>query len=688
MKTLTSLGKARLCTVLVGVAAFLLFRATLHEGFFPGESARQAAIAMRLEPGVVFLKTTRLETGAAPSAAGRPRATFGSAPVTTDVVHFRTKLVFWRLASALAAALPLGGLPVSARLNGFCALLGAICAALAFALGRGLTLFLSFHATSLGARGRKRAAACAGLTGAVLLSTAMPFWISSTRCSPYPFEILLLLWMGYALFRAAVGHRTLPLLAFGILFGVSVFEWQVGLFLAPILLFFAFRAMRVGEVGDAYGVTRVLVGFAAGLLGYLLAVHFYLGREGVPFLLAFRELIYSFKYAGGLLFRGGAFESNPLLVSCCLAALPFLAMAAMAIWRDVDSATSSGGLLLFSLACTFSVCALDLPVSPWGASRAMTGVPLPVTSYLFNAAVGAYLAGQGALMARGRFLADAQGKKRGGRRPAAGDDDEDSGGRRGGDSPVGRVLLWYVTAFTVCMACWNGAKIRDWNDSFLDKVAAAAADALGPRTWVITDNRGLGSLLRIHARSLGKRIVVLDPADERAQQLFRNAIDSKADAFKDLPGESIAELRDELSATNAASFVDKWLAIDPAVGSKLEVMGPDEIALAGKKAVPSVLGFHAAENDAEPDWTRLADSRLGLWESLADVPPLGRDAPMWLRSSRAAARQRLADVGRYVADKLARRAETAKAQKVLAAAAAIAEEPAPPTGPDSYNSLY
>lgn len=682
MKLLTSLGKARLLTILVGIGSFFLFRATLHEGFFPGESARQASIAMQLEPGLVSLETTQIAKRTISPIGSGSRASVGTKSVTTDIIRFHTKQIFWRLASSLVAALPIGQIPVSERLNGFCALLGALCAALAFALGRGLTLFLSFHSTTLSAKNRKRAATCAGLAGAILLSTAMPFWIASTRCSPYPFEILLLLGMGYALFRASVGHRTFPLLVFGVLFGISIFEWQVGLFLAPIFLFFAFRAMLVGEVNDAYGVTNVLVGIAIGLLAYLLACHFFLAREGVPFLLAFREILFSLKYGAGLLFRGGTFESNPLLVSFCFAVLPFLAMTAMAIWRGVDSATSSSGLLLFALSCTFTVCALDLPITPWGATRTLAAHPLPVTSYLLNAAIGAYLAGQAALMAGGHFLARPKTRQH--------DDflDDDAPGDEHRDSPVGRILLWYVMVFTLCIAGWNAMKMRDWNDSFLDRVAIGAASDLGERAWILTGNDSLDSLLRIHARLQGKRIAVVNPASERALPLFRNAIDRKAETFRHLPPDDLAKLRDALATTNATAFITKWIFLDEEIGSKLIVMEADEIIHAGKIAVPAFIGFHAAPKDSETDWDELADRHLAFWATLSALPPLGADAPLWLRTDRAAARHQLAVVGRYLADKLAKDSHLDKAQKLLSAIDVLSEEPIATRGPADYHPLY
>lgn len=683
MKIFSSIGKARIMTVLVAIVAFFLFRSTMHEGFFPGESARQAAIAMQLEPGIVSLQTTQVEKRTIAPITGGQRTAVNSTSVTTDVVHFRTKHVAWRLVSTIVAALPIGQISISDRLNGFCVLLGALCVAFAFSLGRGLTLFLSFHATPLSAKNRKRAAFCAGFTGAVMLATSMPFWIASTRCSPYPFEILLLLGMGYALFRAAIGHRTFPLLVFGILFGISIFEWQVGLFLAPVFLFFAFRAMLVGEVNDAYGVTNVLVGFAIGLLGYLFTSHFFLMKEGVSFMLAFREILFSLKYGGGLLFRGGTFESNPLLVSLCFAVLPFLAMIAMAIWRSNDSASSSSGLLLFALACTFSVCAIDIPISPWGASRVLTTHTLPVTSYLFNAAVAAYLAGQGALMSGGHFIAISNKRKR-----QTDGDDEGNLDDEHKDSPVGRILLWYVTIFAVCMAFWNSAKIHDWHDSFLDNVATLAAQDFGERSWILKKSSNLDSLLRIHARLLNKRVVVLDPADERAIPLFKTAMGMKAPAFKDLSSDNIDKLRNMLATTNATLFVSKWISIDPMIGSKLEVPVPDDITIAGKEAVPSLLGFHAEVKDTLTDWEALADLHLSLWAKLADVPPLGHDAPFWLRTGRAETRNQIVRAGRYLEAKLVKESHLEKAQKVRAAVDAIAEEPIVAMGPADYHPLY
>ena len=51
MKLLTSTTKAFLLALFTGVFFLCLYWITLNDGFFPGEAARQASVAMRMERG-------------------------------------------------------------------------------------------------------------------------------------------------------------------------------------------------------------------------------------------------------------------------------------------------------------------------------------------------------------------------------------------------------------------------------------------------------------------------------------------------------------------------------------------------------------------------------------------------------------------------------------------------------------
>lgn len=665
-KLRTSIWHARLLSLLVGIGAFALFAATLHDGIFPGDSAHQVAAALRLEPYEVRTSTMRVE-------AARPQSGMSTEAVTTFELEqytttYHTRHVMWRAVSSMAAALPF--FDIAFRMNMLSALFGALAVACAFGLARGLFLFLSFHLSRLAAGRRKHAAAISGLAGAIALATAPAFWISATRCLPDTFEILVFLAMGLLLLRATVEGHELPLVVFGVLFGLSVFETNIGVMMFPVLAFITYRALLIGGMNDARGWGNVILGFVFGIAVYLVAACIQPLRGGTSFIEPLSEFAKTLQDIGNVVFGGAMFEEQARLITLCLAVIPFLSMIAMAVFRDNDEASSSGGIMLLALTCTFTISVSGISISPWGSYRLDGSKYLPSFIALLNAAVGAYVVGQGMTFAGGGLFA-----KKGSRKRFRADEADDlvdvtqvSANR---DYGVGRLLTWYVLAVSIFCAGWNYSHdVCDWRDGLIGKSAKGLVSSLDNHSWMVSGNPHFTTMARIFAFESGRRLSVINTANEKTTADRLSIAITRDKAFSGLQTDV---LRSSINETNAFSFVSAWLRIDPHVGSKLVLESDDMSEEAERRLVPFYVGYVA--EDGETDWVGLADGHLDFWRSLSGEPPIGAHAPVWLRRDRAAIRARMAKVGRQLAQDLVDNSFAFKAQSVLDAVNEVSDEP-------------
>ncbi len=668
MKFLTSSWKARLLALAAGMIFFGVYLATLNEGFFPGEAARQASIALRLEQGESSTQFRQVEERASRTLAGNANAV--SLGIRENIVVYRTKFLLWRLAGRGAARLPVGDLPF--RLNAFSAFCGGLAALLAFATCRALLLLLSFHVCPLSGNLRKKAATVSAIAGTMALATSTPFWIASTRFLPQSFETLLILVAAWSLLGAAVHHRAWLLLPFGILLGLLTFETETNVYLLPLWIFFAVRAMLVGDLMDARGCSCLLIGLVLGITGYIGLAQFLLAPEGVGLFAPVKELLVSTKGFGGLILGGSVFEDQARIVSLCFAIIPFLATAAMSIWRSNEDAGSSGGFLLFVLACVVAVGCSGLQVSPWGAYSNTDGALLPTTIYLMIAYVAAYLAGQGLLMAGGRFFSPGKGFHRRRRRQFAEDDEDDIRSEEHRDYPVGRILTVFILFVVFAMSVWNYRTVSAWREPLADKMASALVDRIAPCTWFASEQGLLDSHVRLHARLAKKRVAVICTADAgRTLPRLARAI-TRDQAFRDLP---TADLQGALISTNTDLFLATWIRSDPAIGGKLMLADADPWETASRPVLPMLAGFKTAEDTAAVDWKAIAADHLSFWQDVQNLGPLVPNAPRWLREDRAALRRHIADVGQKLASRLAEASLTDLAREVLDAAEKVREEP-------------
>ncbi len=664
MKILTSTTKAIFLTLFAGVVFFCLYWTTLNDGFFPGEAARQAAVALRMERGRSKTQFRQVEERFSRAAEGNT-----SISVRENVITYVTKGLLWRLAGTTVADLEFGN--PATRLNAFSALCGAFSAMLAFVLCRTLLLFLSFHVCPLSGRLRKKAATVSAIAGTVALCTSTPFWIASTRFLPQSFETMLMLLAAWMLVDAAVHHREWQLSIFGIMLGMLIFETETNVYLLPLWVFFTVRAMLSGDLCDARGWSCLLVGFVLGIIGYIGLAQFMLAREGISIFIPIKEFLISTKVFRSLLLGGSLFEDQPRIVCLCFAIIPFISSAAMSIWRSNEDAGSSGGFLLFILACMIAIGGSGLQISPWGVYSNTDGAILPTTIYLMIAYVAAYLAGQGLLMAGGRFFS-AKVKVRRRRSIITPDDEGDNRAEEHRDYPVGRILSAFVIVFVFAMAAWNYRIVSDWRDPMADKFASALIERVDPCTWYASSTGLIDSQIRIHARLAEKRLSVICTADpEDTLPRLARAI-TRDEAFRGL---ATGDLRGALISTNTDLFISTWIGSDTNICDKLMLADPVGWESASKPFVPAITGYKAVRDASAIDWKAVAEDHLAFWKEIGDLDPLGPRAPLWLRQDRAALRQYAGSVGQLLATRLSAASQTDLARDVLDASEKIRTEP-------------
>lgn len=662
---MTSKLKARISAIIAGFVFFGIYFLTQNKGFFPGEAARQAAIALRTERGESFAQFRQIEEHTSRALNGNTKAT--SLEVKDTVVPYRTKYTLWHLAGQVAAAIPFGS--TSRRFNTLSAICGGISALLAFALCRGILLLLSFHTSPLSAPRRKVAAYIAGVVGVLALGMSVPFWISSTRFLPHSFEIMLLLLTGWALYSATVHHSVGWLFAFGILFGMSVFETETGVYLLPVWIFFIVRSMLVGSLSDARGWASLLVGLAVGIIIYFLLCQVLMAREDVSLLLPLKEMLISTTNFRKLLLGGNMFEDQSRLVCLCFAIIPFIAAVSMSIWGDSENANSSGGFLLFVLSCTVAISCSTIQISPWGAYSDTDGALLPTTIYLMNAYIASYLAGQGVLMAGGRVISPSTKRRR---RRAEVDDDGNVRSEEHKDYPVGRLLALFMLALVLLSGLWNFRIVSDWADPLTDLFAGKLVEKSAPCTWYCSPDGEVDSHLRIHSRLANRPLSVIceTDVDDSIAKLSR-AI-SRDPTFADL---QLSELRGALLSTNTDHFFTTWISADTNIANKLAFGTPNVFIDNNRKIVPAIACYRTVADDIQVDWEALAREHLAFWDEIRAVPPLGRNAPHWLRQRRAALRKNMYDIGKMLATILAENSKGDVTRQVMEKVELIREEP-------------
>lgn len=643
----TSKTKGRLAAVVIFAAFMILYFLTLYKGIAPGKSAHNVAVGLGLEQGISQTQIQKVETTVTESAIQIRMPTQRQTQfLRTITAEFETKHLIWNSTAKFITGLPFGNLDL--RLNGFSALLGAIAITLAFALCRGLILFLYFHDSMVSAENRKAVAMATGLITAVTLGLSTPFWLSATRFLPNTFDVLLIMAMGWFLFSSSVTQKTGLFLIFGFLWSISLFELELGPYIAIMMLFFMVRAMLVGGILNIKSWCYSLVGMVSGFVVYLMMAKYTTSASSM--LLPVNELAIQLKLLKSLILDGALFEDHARLISLFLAIIPFIAVVALSIWQHVERNITTCGFLIFILTCLSVLAIVPTSISPYGAYKATYPDHLPVILFILISAVASYLASIGAILAKGRLF----GK---GRNTSDEDDDED-----GNEAPVGRLLFWVILSVTLISGIVNFKEINNNNDTFIEKTSVEMAHNFDKFSWMTSTTRDLDTMIKISAHKHGSKIRVIN--HNRGKNDYRQL--QKAvrfdDAFKGLDTE---KLLSSLISTNNSAFISEWIKTDPMVGKKLILDSPAPWLASGRIPIPAIVGYRALERNETINWKTLADEHIAFWKIIKEYDSCQSSSSSFLKAKRNEIKTYLCDIGQNLAEELVKINDASKAREVL-----------------------
>lgn len=636
---MTSKLKSILSTCVVFIVFGFIYSTTLYDGICPWVSAHSVASALGLESGVTQTQVRKLDIRDVGINDLDFRRTTQKTAFKVVSGEFRTRHLFWRSAVALLARkLPYGTLAY--RLNIFSAILGALTVALAFALCRGLILFINFHDSPVSSGGRKNAAFAAAIVAATALGFSAPFWLAATRATPAIFDAFLLVAMSWLLFSALISQNPRDLFFFGMLWGISLFETDTGVFTGILLLLLAIRTILVGAMMTVRIWCNMLVGMLVGMVLYIAAAVFLIGTGGAAILMPLMDLFRSVGL-GFTLARGGIFGNQALLVSMFFVVLPFGATCALAMWRDAERNAAAAGFLVFVLACTTAIALSRTPLSPWGIYGHAPNVFLPVTVAVLAAATAGYLASFGAILAKGTLLPPPR-PRRAARSAAPAEEFN--------ETSVGRIIFWFTLVLAVVCGFLNWREIRDGRDKFIETAAREFVARMGDRTWIASTTPTLDTMLRIRSWEEHRPLHVIAHGKNDAEVRRLTAAIARDEAFRHLNRQV---LRDSLASTNLDSFVSAWVSLDPAASKHLILDDPNLWSSAGRIPIPDAIGYRALEEGETPDWNAIADNHVALWRALTAADAvLGPIAPERFRSMRSEVRAYICAIGETLASKL------------------------------------
>lgn len=636
---MTSKLKGQLATVAVFAFFAIIYSATIYKGIAPGASAHAVATALGLESGVTQTSVRQLDISDAGINDFDFRRTTKKSAFKVVSGEFRTRHLVWRsIVAFLARNVTIGSL--ATRLNVMSVLLGAITVALAFALCRGLILFINFHDSPVSAEGRKKSAFAAGIVVATSLGFSTPFWLASTRAAPPALDGFLLISMAYLAFTSVITQKTRDLFLLGILWGISLFETDTGIFTGILMLFFAIRAMLVGAMMTVRSWCNLLVGMILGMLAYIIASAFLFGFGGTSALMPIRDLVSSVGI-GFSLVRGGIFGNQGLLVSVFFVVLPFAAACALAMWRDAERNAAAAGFLVFLLACTTALSLAKTPISPWGIYCRDSNSFLPITIFVLATATAGYLSSFGAILAKGQLIPPPRNRRFAKQSRRDDDFNEDS---------VGRIIYWFTLLLAIVCACFNWREIRDNRDRIIETASREILSRMGDKTWITSTTPALDTMLRIGAWEQRRPFHVIPHKVNDSEIKRLSYAISRDEAFRNLDK---SLLRDSLSSTNLDAFVSTWISSDPAVGKHLIVDDPQLWIDNGRIPIPAAIGYRALEQGETPDWNAIASDHAALWKAISSADDvLGSAAPDRLRAARGGVRAYLCSIGEHLAAEL------------------------------------
>ncbi len=656
----TSKIKGIFASIIVLISSFFFFESFLYKGLYPGESAHDVAVALGVESGTTIVHERNIVTTkdiAGPIYRTRePERTHSY--VNLDEREFNTKHLIWRILTT--SIVKFFDKDAVGALNMLAVILGSLSVMLTFALGRGLIIFLNFHDSPIASADRKRSAFAAGLVAAMALAFSTPFWLSATRVMSSAFDLFLIVFMGWVLFCAAVHRKTWYLGLFGLIWGVALFEMQSTLFISLVLIVFAVRSMYVAGNMNIRGWCNLLFGSSAGIVIYLILSSMLLQSTQGSLILPFRELFSQVSAAGALFFGGGIFGYQARMITLFVVIIPFIVTVCHAIWHTTERRIAAGDFLIFLMVITTFIALTSTALSPWRLFREHDPDTMPIWLVILAAAVAAYVAAVGALRARGSLLPFMRRV----------DDDDEEGTI---EVPVGRLLFWAIFFLSVFTAPINYSEIKSSKDSFISRMGELFVDKIGVQGWISSTTPVFDTIIRINAFQKDKSLSVIDRKMSQSATLrMKHTIESHED-FKDLPTE---ELVSALVSTNVNEFIITWIKCDDRIGDKLLLDSPHLWELAGKEAVPALVGYRAKRDGEVIDWQKLAEEHFVFWREVKKLDyPLPENAPEMLRKTGNEVRSYLSDIGHNLAECDEVKTNTTLVVKIKEALILFNEEP-------------
>jgi Tfp pilus assembly protein PilF len=457
------------------------------------------------------------------------------------------------------------------------------------------------------------AGACAALT----LAFCVPFWMVANRAHPASFDLLLLLVLARLFLRFVRQPSVLLAALFALLYGVGMVEYPTLIVMGPLwaaaMLFLLWRREALLQ---RYLLTALVCGALGGSVVFLRAALFLQapgyalrGYTGFWQLLRYMWLAHWGAVTGSLPREGW-------LIILMVTVMPWLT-ALMVARRGLNEERDWSYYLLHLILTGLTVAVVaETPLSPWrqaGPGR------LLVTPYLLSAVLAGYLAAYWFLLPSAHWL-DAESKVLVWLRRW-----------------LGGMLVLPLLVLVLAMPFRNAARADGRQARIVNRMASELLDALGGRTWLVTDGT-LDSHLLILARERGLPLKLVDLTSGRSH-LYRRVVAAglDSDRMKNLADISLlAMLQDWMSGDAAAAeqlavqaFPDLW------IGAGYTPV-PERCVFVGARGLPSAADLRESLGRHERFWTFAASLPA------ADGPPAPADPLVGLLCRRFAGQAALA----------------------------------------------
>lgn len=548
------------------VFAALVYLLTLSKGAFPGQSAELMVIYSGLEPIIAPAHT-----------------------IWGKIVYFVSS---W------------GNETMVQRLNLLSMLISLGALWLLFDLIQSV-IGLTIERESADPKTAARAAVYGGAAATIALAFSVPFWMGATRLQYQVFDLFLLLLVFKILLWHLCSGKTLPLVLFSLLLGLSIVE-SVGIILfVPLFgVLMILKWLRKKETSTTH-IFIVIVFGLIGLASSWLIAHIFSQNNDIS-LRGYNSTIEIVRhiFVDQLHNLKGAFPRRGWLNIALLVLVPFF--ASLAISRRSLNENREWGIMIMHAA--FSVAVLlalgNSPViSPWGIFR-FTGV-LPVQLMVLSAATCGYLVAYWYIIIVNGSVVNIDGER----------------------SFAQKSSIWFgyffgaITVIFIPIAAGiNLLESNGRSGAFFNECTKKFISSLDGRRWVITDGLFDNNIL-LEANRTGAdiNIVQLQNNDNKVYHRYLKQLINENKDFQNFSDLEKAQL-DNAADLGVLVFIEDWLKYDPAIIDKMAIVSsPDLIVSQNKVVVPRNFYFVAGENLEEVGKTSFYEEHQGFWTEMQTI---------------------------------------------------------------------